>query len=392
VGPSISRAEAQRACPGLDVRPPVRRDDLYRAREQGAWGFLVIDGVFMQEDALSPREVVDVLEDGAFVLGAASLGALRAADCWPAGARGVGLIYRLYRRGVLESDEDVAVAVSTDGSDAAVSLPLVNVRYAMARAVRQRRLDRPTARQVVSAAASIHYPERTWREVWRRVAPPPPDLAAECARLDLKREDAARALAHVRRLLAGAAPLAARHGRRRDGPFLRSEAARERSPDATGGLDPERLRTRLLDWLVGSGRLARHLPGPAWPEAAVADPEGFARVAWRELEGARRLDAELMRLLAVDRAASAAEAAGLAPRARDRRRAREAIAKHHGFPSWERLQGSPRGRQLAGPIAAAVERLARAKRMREVWFDPASIAGRPTGVWQTMLARLGLRR
>ena len=142
VGPSISRPDAERACPGLDVRPPVRRDDLYRARELGAWGFLVIDGVFMQEDALSPREVVDVLEDGALVLGAASMGALRAADCWPAGARGVGLIYRLYRRGILESDEDVAVAVSADGSDAAVSLPLVNVRYAMARAVRHRRLDR----------------------------------------------------------------------------------------------------------------------------------------------------------------------------------------------------------------------------------------------------------
>ena len=153
------------------MRPPARRDDLYRAREQGAWGFLVIDGVFMQDDAVSPREVVDVLEDGALVLGAASLGALRAADCWPAGARGIGLIYRLYRRGVLESDEDVAVAVSADGSDAAVSLPLVNVRYAMARAVRSGALDRPTARQIVSAAASIYYPERTWRQVWRRVAP-----------------------------------------------------------------------------------------------------------------------------------------------------------------------------------------------------------------------------
>ena len=44
--------------------PPARRDDLYREREKGAWGFLVIDGVFMQEDAVSPREVVDVLAEG----------------------------------------------------------------------------------------------------------------------------------------------------------------------------------------------------------------------------------------------------------------------------------------------------------------------------------------
>src|SRR5688572_24185459 len=93
VGSTISRAEAGRLCPGLDLRPPARRDDLYRAREGGAWGFLLIDGVFMQDDAVSPREVVDVLDDGALVVGAASMGALRAADCWPAGARGIGLIY-----------------------------------------------------------------------------------------------------------------------------------------------------------------------------------------------------------------------------------------------------------------------------------------------------------
>jgi hypothetical protein len=392
VGPSIPRPEAARACPGLDVRPPVRRDDLYRAREQGAWGFLIIDGVFMQEDALSPREVVDVLEDGALVLGAASMGALRAADCWPAGARGVGLIYRLYRRGVLESDEDVAVAVSADGSDTAVSLPLVNVRYAMARAVRDRRLDRSSARQVLSAAAAIHYPERTWREVWRRVGPPGPEVEAYCARLDLKRADAERGLAEARRLLGDAAALAARHGRRRDGPFVRSEASRERSYDATGGLDPERLRPRLRDWLIGTGRLARHWPDPAWPDAALADPDSFARAAWRRLGETRQLDAELMRLLAVDRAASAAEAAGLAPRAEDHRRAQAAIAKHHGFPSWARLQASPRGRQLAVPIAAAADHLARAKRMRDVWFPPPSPEAGPLRLWQRVRALLGLGR
>ena len=169
VGPSIARPEAERLCPGLDLRPPIRRGDLYRAREEGAWGFLIIDGVFMREDAVSPREVVDVLEDGALVVGAASMGALRAADCWPAGARGIGLIYRLYRVGVLASDEDVAVAIRPDGSDAAVSLPLVNVRYAVSRAVRRSLLDRATARLIVSAAAAISYPERTWPKVWRSV-------------------------------------------------------------------------------------------------------------------------------------------------------------------------------------------------------------------------------
>src|SRR5438105_1242035 len=207
IGPSISRTEAERLCPGLDLRPPVRRDDLYREREQGAWGFLVIDGVFMQEDAVSPREVADVLQDGALVVGAASMGALRAADCWPAGAQGVGLIYRLYRMGVLASDEEVAVAVSAEGDDAAVSVPLVNVRYAVARAVRRRLLDRARARQIVDAAASIYYPERTWAAVWRRAGPVPPHVVDCCLHVDLKRDDARRALGRVAHMLRDAAAL-----------------------------------------------------------------------------------------------------------------------------------------------------------------------------------------
>lgn len=376
VGPSIARAEAERLCPGLDLRPPIRRGDLYREREKGAWGFLIIDGVFMREDAVSPREVVDVLEDGALVVGASSMGALRAADCWPAGARGIGLIYRLYRLGVLESDEDV-VAVGGDGPAAAVSLSLVNVRYAVSRAVRRRLIDRATARQIVSAAAGIYYPERTWPEVLRRAGPLPPALPEHCAQCDLQREDAERALIGVRQMLSDAGPLASRHRRKGDAPFLRSELTRERGYDATGGVDPERLPGLLLEWLIGSGRVARHLSRLSVPvDAAVTDFDGVARSTWRDLEQANELDAELMRLHALERASRAAGAAGFLPRDRDLRLAQDEIATNHGFRSWDRLLASSRGRQFASQIASAQERLARAKRMRDAWFTPAPLTGR----------------
>lgn len=399
-GPSISRAEVTALCPALEVRRPIRRGDLYREREQGAWGFLIIDGVFMQEDAVSPREVVDVLEDGAFVVGAASMGALRAADCWPAGARGVGLIYRLYRRGLLESDEEVAVAVAADGSDAPVSLPLVNVRYAMARAVRRRLVDRAEARRIVSVAASIYYPERTWAEVLRRAGHLTSELAGYCATLDLKREDARRAVRWVAARLREAPGLPGLHARRGDAPFPRSEATRERGYDASAGLDPDRLPALLAEWLVGSGRITRHLPRLSLPlEVATADPGAFARATWAALAEAGELDAELMRLQAVLRAGRAAEDAGLRVRVRDVLRARYAILRYHGFPTWRSLQASSRGRQFRAQIAGAEARLARAKRMREVWFARSSTPSGPAdghrgggGAWQrvrALLARAG---
>jgi hypothetical protein len=390
VGPSISRAEAERECPGLDVRPPARRDDLYRERERGAWGFLLIDGVFMQDDAVSPREVVDVLEDGVLFLGAASMGALRAADCWPAGARGVGLIYRLFRRGVLASDEEVAVAVKGDGSDAAVSLPLVNVRYAVSLAVRRRLMARAVAHEVVNAAAAIFYPERTWHDVLRRVGPLAPGVADFCAGLDLKRDDARRALRHARGMLADADALGARHRRRSDGAFARSEATRERAYDATGGADAERLPGHLLDWLIGSGRLARYRPPASWPSSATAaELDAFAQATWRELGEANQLDAELMRLTAVERAAAAADAAGLTPGVGDVQCAEAEIVKRHAARSWTRLLASPSGRRFAAQIAAARERLARAKRMRHAWFDAGAP---PSGALERLRRLLGRGR
>ena len=233
-------------------------------------------------------------------------------------------------------------------------------------------LDRPTARQIVSAAAAIYYPERSWRAVLRGAGPLPSALVDFLTPLDLKRQDAERALACAKQLLGDADRLARQHGRRGDAPFTRSEATRERGYDATGGMDPAHLRARLAEWLIGSGRLVRHLPAALPPPEAPVDLDALARSVWQGLEQSRRLDAELMRLHAVTRAARAADDADLAPRPCDLRLAQDEIATNHGVGSWNRLVVSPRGRQFAGPIAEARERLARAKRMRDVWFEASS--------------------
>lgn len=372
VGPSIPRDLAASLCPGLDLRPPIRRGDLYRERERGAWGFLIVDGVFMAEQAVSPREVVDVLADGALVIGAASMGALRAADCWPAGAVGVGVIYRLYRWGILESDEEVAVAVRTDGSDLPASVPLVNVRHAVARAVRRRLLDRQMARAIVEEAASIFYPQRTWREVLGRVGVTRPEVHKFCAALDLKRNDAERALARVRRLLAQEDLLASRHQRVGRTSFLTSEETRERGYDVSGGVAPERLAKLLVDWLLGSGRIHHfrfQLSAPV--ERVVSRPEAYARRIWRDLARAGEIDAELMRMKAIRAALMEAERTGLTPRDHDLRVARREIANNHGFTSWDALVDSPAGEQLRDVITTAADQLARAKRVRDAWFNPS---------------------
>src|SRR4051794_35601061 len=108
LGPTCPAEDVLSILPDAMVVPPVRRGDLYRYRILKHSLFVVIDGVFCTAPAVSPREVVDVLADGATVIGASSMGAIRAADCAPAGAIGIGEVYGLYRRRILSSEDEVA--------------------------------------------------------------------------------------------------------------------------------------------------------------------------------------------------------------------------------------------------------------------------------------------
>ncbi|QRR07548.1 hypothetical protein FPJ27_14680 [Burkholderia sp. MS455] len=70
---------------------------------------LITDGVFGESMAVSPCECMDLLHAGWLLLGASSMGALRAADCNRVGMIGIGEIYFGFKLGYYHSDADVAV-------------------------------------------------------------------------------------------------------------------------------------------------------------------------------------------------------------------------------------------------------------------------------------------
>ena len=186
----------QQLLPGCVHLGPIRRGELYRDRVLGYSAFVIIDRVFFQDRAVSPREVLDVLGDGAWVAGAASMGALRAAECWPAGMVGVGSIFRLFRRGSLKSDDEVAVAFDPGNTEGAATVALVNVRHALHRALRARRLTPEAAGRIFAAAQATHYGDRTWPHILRRAGCDPRSIELVEGH-DLKRLDAQRVLRRV---------------------------------------------------------------------------------------------------------------------------------------------------------------------------------------------------
>jgi TfuA protein len=158
-GPSLHPCEAATLLSATFL-PPIKRGDLAPLCDSKPAIVGIIDGEFYQSLAVTPKEVLKLLEAGVAVYGAASMGALRAVELNRYGMIGVGSVYRLFRRGVLDADDEVALAYSSE-TFRAVSEPLVNTRYGLRAAVRCGVLNRTEAHQIIAAVRSVYFPERT---------------------------------------------------------------------------------------------------------------------------------------------------------------------------------------------------------------------------------------
>ncbi|WP_193222256.1 TfuA-like protein [Alkalilimnicola sp. S0819] len=200
LGPSLPLSEAKALLPGANYYPPVRLGDVYRLMGSGVHTLVLIDGLF---DAVTPvwqRELLEALERGIRVIGAASMGALRAAELHPYGMEGVGQVFQWYRDGHIEGDDEVALMHAAEPPWRALSLPLVNIRHALAGAQAEGLLTPAQTESLLTLARNTFYGYRSTARLLRHAraqAWPRVDALAEYLRErapDLKAEDARRAL------------------------------------------------------------------------------------------------------------------------------------------------------------------------------------------------------
>jgi hypothetical protein len=164
-GPSLTTEDRARL-PGAEWRPPAEAGDLLRLRGRPAPRICLIDGYFDHRPAVRHKELLLLLAEGATIYGAASIGALRAAEMAPFGMIGVGAIFRAYRCGRIAGDDEVALAHGpAEWLWRPLSVPLVDVRATLCLAVRAHVLAPGEALALRAAAARIHYAERSWEAV-----------------------------------------------------------------------------------------------------------------------------------------------------------------------------------------------------------------------------------
>ncbi|CAG1007923.1 MAG: TfuA-related McrA-glycine thioamidation protein [Candidatus Methanoperedens sp.] len=162
-GTSISHSDARKIL-DADYRAPVRRHDFRRLLSSPPEIIGLIDGVFFDNAAVGHREIIEALKSGIIVVGGGSMGALRAYELESYGMIGVGKVFGMYRNGIIESDDEVAVTFDA-GSNEALSIPLVNIRMTIEVAKDAGVINPAQASAIIEIARKLFYPDRNYQNV-----------------------------------------------------------------------------------------------------------------------------------------------------------------------------------------------------------------------------------
>ena len=214
LGPTLSTHEASRELAATYL-PPAAQGDVYRAAKERPFAIGIIDGYFERLPAVWHKEILWALAHGVHVFGAASMGALRAAELSAFGMVGVGQIFEAFRSEQLEDDDEVAVSHGDRSSGyRPTSEAMVNVRATLAGAEAAGVIGPALRADLERVAKSLFYPDRSYPRVFslalERGAPAAEIEAVRAyvatGRVDQKRNDALTLLSAIRECVAAGAP------------------------------------------------------------------------------------------------------------------------------------------------------------------------------------------
>lgn len=166
LGPSLPHELARELLPGVICLPPAAMGDIVgavtrlRPRAIG-----LVDGTFLANMSVFHKEILYAMDQGVWMLGASSMGALRAAECDDYGMLGVGEIYAALASGELEDDDEVALTHGDEESGfTPLSDALVTIRATIAAAHASDLISQSEAEALIAIQKTRWFPDRRLSE------------------------------------------------------------------------------------------------------------------------------------------------------------------------------------------------------------------------------------
>jgi hypothetical protein len=167
LGPSLSADKARAIHPDVVILPPAAMGDvmgILTTMRPHAIG--IVDGSFRHTMAVFHKEILYAMEQGTWLLGASSMGALRAAECHRYGMIGVGEIYEAFADGSLVDDDEVAVIHAEEAHGfAPLSTAMVTIRATLDAMVDSGIIDVGVSRELSRLQKCRWFPDRSLADV-----------------------------------------------------------------------------------------------------------------------------------------------------------------------------------------------------------------------------------
>jgi TfuA protein len=177
LGPSLTHEKARKIL-DAEYRPPAKKGDFLRFTmpADGLTVVGLVDGYFLQDYPPSPIEVYQlIMRKNTVVIGSASLGALRAVELEKFGMIGVGKIFELYKKGILNADDEVAVTF-TEEPQSLQSEAMIDIRFNLFIAKRKGFIDEITKKTIARVAKSVYFPYRNYEDILDKTKNMHPEL------------------------------------------------------------------------------------------------------------------------------------------------------------------------------------------------------------------------
>lgn len=165
LGPTLPVTDAEKILAATYL-PPAKMGDIYALLGSSTERIILIDGLFHQTASVWHREILAAMENGIEVVGCSSMGALRAAELHTYGMKGSGEIFKWYRDSVIDGDDEVAMLHGEAKHNyLALSEPLVNIRYTLKQAAREKVITESEMASLISDVQSCYYGDRSWQRI-----------------------------------------------------------------------------------------------------------------------------------------------------------------------------------------------------------------------------------
>ena len=166
LGPTLSREKAIKIL-DADYRDPAKKGDfLMLSRDSDEKKYVgFVDGVFLHDYPPSPIEVYHLAtRKNIELIGASSLGALRAVELEKFGMKGIGKIFQLYKNGIINADDEVAVTFVRE-NNILQSEAMIDIRFNLFLAYKKGIITNQTKKRIAKIAKNIYFPFRNYEDI-----------------------------------------------------------------------------------------------------------------------------------------------------------------------------------------------------------------------------------